>query len=545
MSKWKIFLVAVFFAAETYSAGVKISEPFKGVRHYHRKTTVPRILDMHLIEIDLTDPDLRFKISPPYNPPENKVQTVRAYLTSQRNIDSSAKLAVNASFFAYDTAHPHPYCWNRGLVSSMGTPYSPWQSSDSGDENRPWPVFNISAANVASILDRTSNLSSPYATEPATSLYNAVSGSERIVLNGINNAGKVSYGQPTTLHPRTAIGYTADQRMFILIVDGRVSTHSLGMTSLEVADFMISLGVTNAVNWDGGGSTTLVFAEPTMHVVNNPSGGSERLVGASLCVFAGDQPYIPADKYIFADFEMGDMGTFSLPPGYSGSTVRINKTASATTAVSSEGYKSNWAQRLSVIDDGIANGGWFVRHISGSSAARSQNIPRPTKGFVGLWAKTSSPGVLISIAIDNTADVTADRGIAKAMVADSQWHLYEWNLEDNLQWEGWANGNGIIDTPDFTIDSIQFTSNLDASATIYIDTVAHNPDGSVHKLYTSLGDIQNDGSVNLKDFSIISGAWRSTKPAPAWNPLCDISLPRDDCIDIKDLTVLLKYWLQN
>ncbi len=545
MPKWKILLVVVFFAAETYSAGVKISEPFKGVRHYHRKTTVPRILDMHVIEIDLTDPDLRFKVSPPYNPPENKVQTSRAYLTSQRNADSSAKLAVNASFFAYDTAHAYPYCWNRGLVSSMGTAYSPWQSGDSGDEKRPWPVFNISAANVASILDRTSNLSSPYATVPATPLYNAVSGSERIVLNGINNAGKVTYGQPTSLHPRTAIGYTADQRMFILIVDGRVSTHSLGMTSLEVADFMISLGVTNAVNWDGGGSTTLVFAEPTMRVLNNPSDGSERTVGASLCVFAGNQPYIPGDKYIFADFEMGDMGTFSLSPGYSGSTYGINKTTSATTAVSGEGYKSNWAQRLSIIDDGITNGGWFVRHNSGSSASRSLNTPRPTKGYIGLWAKTSSPGVRVSIAIDNTTDVTADRGLAKEMIADSQWHLYEWNLEDNTQWEGWANGDGIIDTADFTIDSIQFTSSADASAVIYIDTVTHNSEGSVHKLYTSPGDIQNDGSVNLKDFSAISAAWRSAKANPAWNPFCDISLPRDDFIDIKDLTILIKHWLQS
>ncbi len=61
----------------------------------------------------------------------------------------------------------------------------------------------------------------------------------------------------------------------------------------------------------------------------------------------------------------------------------------------------------------------------------------------------------ISLAIDNTNNVTADRGIPKPMIPDGQWHLYEWNLEDDDQWEGWVNGDGIIDTVDFTIDSIQ------------------------------------------------------------------------------------------
>lgn len=188
-----------------------------------------------------------------------------------------------------------------------------------------------------------------------------MSGSERIVRNSANNAGKVSYGQPTSLHPRTAAGYTADGRMFILIVDGRDSSHSLGMTSLEVADLLLSFGVTDAVNLDGGGSTTLAFADP-IRTVNKPSDDPERLVGTSLCVFAGDKPYVASGKYIFADFEQGD--------------------------------------------------------------------------------------------------------------------------------------------------------------------------------------IQNDGKADYKDFAILAAAWQSSKESPIWNPYCDVSLPRDNNIDINDLAVVVDHWLR-
>lgn len=141
MSKLIKFIAIVSFSAALFGASVEISEPFEGIRHYHRTTTVPRLLDMHLIEIDLKHPDIQFKVTPPNNPPENRVQRVRDFLTAEQNGDPSAKIAINASFYAFDTDHPYPYCWNRGLVASMGVPYSPWQSSDSGDNSRPWPCL--------------------------------------------------------------------------------------------------------------------------------------------------------------------------------------------------------------------------------------------------------------------------------------------------------------------------------------------------------------------------------------------------------------------
>ncbi|MGQ0570917.1 MAG: phosphodiester glycosidase family protein, partial [Armatimonadota bacterium] len=59
-------------------------------------------------------------------------------------------------------------------------------------------------------------------------------------------------------HPRTAIGRLADGRIVLMVVGGRQPYHSLGMSLVERAMLLRQLGVTDALNLDGGGSTTLV-----------------------------------------------------------------------------------------------------------------------------------------------------------------------------------------------------------------------------------------------------------------------------------------------
>ncbi len=88
----------------------------------------------------------------------------------------------------------------------------------------------------------------------------------------------------TTAHPknpRTAVGFSADGlRMWLVVVDGR-STASVGMTYVELANYMKSLGADDALNLDGGGSTTMVARMPgdtTVSVRNTPSDGVQRPV---------------------------------------------------------------------------------------------------------------------------------------------------------------------------------------------------------------------------------------------------------------------------
>jgi exopolysaccharide biosynthesis protein len=69
-------------------------------------------------------------------------------------------------------------------------------------------------------------------------------------------------------HPRTAVGVAPDGTVILLVVDGRAPEHGLGMTIPELATEMRRLGAVEALNLDGGGSTTLVVHG---RVVNRPS----------------------------------------------------------------------------------------------------------------------------------------------------------------------------------------------------------------------------------------------------------------------------------
>ena len=57
-------------------------------------------------------------------------------------------------------------------------------------------------------------------------------------------------------NPRTAIGYTKDNRFIIVTADGREGS-SIGLTLTELAQYMQKLGCVNAMNLDGGGSTVM------------------------------------------------------------------------------------------------------------------------------------------------------------------------------------------------------------------------------------------------------------------------------------------------
>ncbi len=80
----------------------------------------------------------------------------------------------------------------------------------------------------------------------------------------------------TALNPRTAVGYDATgTKLVLLVVDGR-SVASKGCVSKVLADIMREVGCTEAMNFDGGGSSTLYTK--VLGVRNDPSDGKERAV---------------------------------------------------------------------------------------------------------------------------------------------------------------------------------------------------------------------------------------------------------------------------
>lgn len=90
--------------------------------------------------------------------------------------------------------------------------------------------------------------------------------------------------------PRSAVGVSGEGRhMWLLTLDGRQSD-SVGATLHELAQLLRELGVLDAVNLDGGGSSTLVFRDPgatAATIVNDPSGPSPRFVPNGIGIYTG------------------------------------------------------------------------------------------------------------------------------------------------------------------------------------------------------------------------------------------------------------------
>lgn len=111
----------------------------------------------------------------------------------------------------------------------------------------------------------------------------AVSGDRPLLLNGVQTVIN-----DRLLHPRTAVGIDIDGRkLLLLVIDGRTES-SRGYTMVELARMMRALGAESALNFDGGGSSTLYSRRVTgeMGLINEPSsGGVERQVANGLGVF--------------------------------------------------------------------------------------------------------------------------------------------------------------------------------------------------------------------------------------------------------------------
>ena len=123
----------------------------------------------------------------------------------------------------------------------------------------------------------------------------AVAGFGDIFENGHARSGLDN----TTRASRTAIGIKADGTVVMLMVDGRQAPYSVGMTMAEVGAAMEALGCVQAVNLDGGGSSTFATQREGESENNTsagltlrcrPSDGYERKVSNTIMVLSNAEP---------------------------------------------------------------------------------------------------------------------------------------------------------------------------------------------------------------------------------------------------------------
>ena len=320
-----------------------VTQTFPGITHISRTesypafqcpgcafpTPSPRLARMNIVLIDLTAPEIRFKVTPegtnlpapnfptpgwPLPPPPHEVvrQTTLDFIRT-----SHAQAAVNLHFFA---PFPVPsgstqgaYAYLIGLAASRGNVYSafeaPFQNYALVTDA---PAINIDSANNAGIVTRDPAMADGKHVLENVQLWNAFAGSAQIVTNGVitiptykdethpddpltpnatyTRAGRHWYDLSNA---RTAIGLTQDNRTLVVFtVDGTNGGH--GMQVGEVADLLIrDYGVYNALNMDGGGSTTLALEDPVTHerrVVNSPADNPHRSEASSLAIYSDGVP---------------------------------------------------------------------------------------------------------------------------------------------------------------------------------------------------------------------------------------------------------------
>lgn len=109
----------------------------------------------------------------------------------------------------------------------------------------------------------------------------SIGGSPVLVSNGRFAFPDVATSFVRARHPRTLAGRTASGAALLVTVDGRQPGHGRGMSLADAAQLMLDLGAVDAINLDGGGSTTFVRRG---QVVNRPSDILVRRKGAKRIV---------------------------------------------------------------------------------------------------------------------------------------------------------------------------------------------------------------------------------------------------------------------
>ena len=115
-----------------------------------------------------------------------------------------------------------------------------------------------------------------------TAVADAIGGGPVLVRDGApvyrsNEAFTTSQIAPR--NPRSAVGQLADGRVLLVVVDGRQSGYSVGMTTFEMAQTLVRLGAVRGMALDSGGSSTLAFEGA---LLNRPSDGRERAISTAL-----------------------------------------------------------------------------------------------------------------------------------------------------------------------------------------------------------------------------------------------------------------------
>lgn len=230
-------------------------------------------LHLYIVTIDLTDPRVELCAAPAGPDPDGDgpwqvtLQTVRE-IAKREDLD----VAVNGNFF---TSHKTINLAGRRVPYFAGNWARAvgWLVADG-------KVISSEAAAASVVIDGAGKVRIAQFERLPVDARHVVSGSQQVLTGGrITARGDARV-------PRTGVGISADgARLVLLVVDGRLLSHSVGISETELAREMLALGCSDAINLDGGGSSTLVMKDEktnTWKLLNRPSDGHDLPIPLSL-----------------------------------------------------------------------------------------------------------------------------------------------------------------------------------------------------------------------------------------------------------------------
>jgi exopolysaccharide biosynthesis protein len=259
MNKTKLFLLLVFIVQSQIFLS-QIAD-FGNIR-WERRKLAPGLIwkSSHTIIEDSIPQNInilqvnfrRRKISILYNPNEN-------IPTSKQASTSDALAAVNAGFFRIKEGGSATYIRVSGKIVDADT------------TNRWLKNVNMTGAlliDTRGHLNIQESISSSWYDSHTEFPYVLVTGP--LLLHEKKKIKLPKTSLVITKHPRTSIGIINKHKIVLVTLDGRTAD-AHGMTLLQLTDFMKSLRCRDAVNLDGGGSTTMwIKGKPFNGVVNMP-----------------------------------------------------------------------------------------------------------------------------------------------------------------------------------------------------------------------------------------------------------------------------------
>lgn len=258
----KTSLIATVFSDSTYSLenGVDVTEiHYFSMKGYSMK--------LFALEINLSNADISVEVTTPNNKKDFGFQQMTRQAIYENSDNHQVLAGVNGDFFNTTTGVPNGILYKDGAM-----------------------IKNYTGANAnffAILNDKTAVIGDNIKLEEVRNdIQEGLGGGVRLVKGGI-----LASQTDESVNPRTCIGVNeTGTKVIILEIDGRNYHYSNGMTYEELGQCMLALGAYDALNLDGGGSSTFFIRdnENTGNFIlrNWPSdnGGKERAVANGIIV---------------------------------------------------------------------------------------------------------------------------------------------------------------------------------------------------------------------------------------------------------------------